>query len=99
MHTYTLPFQNFLVAIVSGSERSKSQTTLLFVIDIEVVVTASYGCSVFKGELGLTVQFLLEFFAGWVAIKLSIQKRSHSETKAAILEELCFKKSLPPCMI
>lgn len=62
MHTYTLPFQNILVPIVSGSECSKSQTTPLF--DIEVVVTASYGCSVFKGELGLTVQFLPEYFLG-----------------------------------
>lgn len=64
------------MAIASSSECSKRQTTPLFVIDIEVVVTASYDCSVFMGEPGVTVRFLLEFFVG-VGIKLSIQERSH----------------------
>lgn len=58
-------------------------------IDIEVEVTMSYGCSAFSGEPGVVVLFSLEFLR---RLKFSIPEKVHSGAMAAILETACLKK-------
>lgn len=48
--------------IAESSERRKCPTTPLAVIDIVILVTVSYGCSTFRDETGLVVQFFAGVF-------------------------------------
>lgn len=61
-------------------------------IDIDVLLTGSYGCSAFRSEPGLAVLFYY-YWDVLEDIKLSMPERIHSETKVVDLEALCLKKA------
>lgn len=52
-------FYNSLAVFVTSSKCSKCPTTPFPVIDIVVVVTVSYGSSIFEGEPGVAFRFML----------------------------------------
>lgn len=55
------------------------------------MAVASYGCSVFRSQLGKPVSFLLEFLFRYTT-NSPFQKKIQSETRGAVLNADCFKK-------
>lgn len=77
--------------MISGSSEMRQVSCYILLCDIVVLVTVSYDCRIFKGETGMAVRFLMDFFFG--VIKFSIPERINFMMRVAILVAVCWKKA------